>query len=167
LLGHDFGGWDRAGVAVLATVLLVLGVRLASRQLSFLVMSSIMIASQMAVHGILSVTLDRPSVAEVWTYHAHFDTSVWTSGTPYLLDRLAHNLLLTLAVLLVLYALELNIWTWFRVAALRLLRPIPSIPPLFPAESPALRVDDVTAVPPAAPDPRPHGRRAPPRVAAA
>lgn len=168
LLGHDFGGWDRAAaVAILASLLLVLGIRLASQQLSFLVMSSIMIASQMAVHSLLSVTLDRPSAAEVWTYHAHFDTSIWTSGTPYLIDRLAQNLLLTLAVVLVLYALEHNVWTWFRVAALRLLRPSPSIPPLFPAETPVARTDDVTAVPPPAPAPRAHGRRAPPLPTAA
>jgi hypothetical protein len=168
LLGHEVGGWDRAAVmAVLALLLLKLGLRLASQRVSFLALASIMIASQMAVHGLLSVTLDRPSAVEVWTYHAHLDTSVWTSGTPYLVDRLVHNLLLTLAVVLVLYALERNIWTWFCVAALRLLMPIPHLPLLPPPEARVPQPDDITAVPRPAPAPRLHGRRAPPVLYAA
>lgn len=168
LLGHDFGGWDRAAaVAVLAALVLMLSIRLASQRLSFLVVSSIMIASQLAMHGLLSVTLDRPSAAEMLAYHAHFDASIWTSGTPYLLDRLAQNLLLTLAVVLLLCMLEHNVWTWFRVAALRLLGPVPCLPPPPPTEAPVPQPQDITAVPPSAPTPRWHGRRAPPTPVAA
>lgn len=168
LLGHDVGGWDRAAImAVLALLLLRLGIRLASQQVSFLVLSSLMIASQLAVHVLLSVTLDRPSAGQVWTYHAHLDTRIWTSGTPYLIDRLAQNLLLTLAVVLVLYALERNVWTWFHIAALRLLILIPSVAPLPLSEASVPQTDDVTAVPRPAPAPSVHGRRAPPVLYAA
>jgi hypothetical protein len=163
LLGHEVGSWYRAAaMAVIALLLLKLGLRLASQRVSFPALASIMIASQAAMHVLLSVTLDRPSAVEVWTYHAHLDTSVWTSGTPYLIDRLVHNLLLTLAVVLVLYALERNIWTWFCVAALRLLMPIPHLPLLPPPEARVPQPEDITAVPRPAPAPRLHGRRAPP-----
>lgn len=168
LLGHEVGGWDRAAfMAVFALLLLKLGVRLASQRVSFLVLSGIMTASQMAVHTVLSVTLDRPSAVEVWTYHAHFDSSIWTSGTPYLIDRLAQNLLLTLVVVLVLYILESNVWTWFRVSALRLLVPVPSLPMLPHTEASVPRADDVKVPPRPAPAPRLHGRRAPPVLHAA
>jgi hypothetical protein len=169
LLGHDSEAtWHRAALmALLALLLLKLCLRLASQRVSFPVLSSIMIASQMAVHAVLGVTLDRPSAVEVWTYHAHFDTSIWTKGTPYLVDRLAHNLLLTLAVVLVLYALERNIWTWFRVAALHLLILLPSLPLLPATDPPVPLTDDTTTRPRPAPAPRLHGRRAPPLLCAA
>jgi hypothetical protein len=169
LLGDDVEAmWHRAAfVAVFALLLLKLCIRLASQRVSFLALSGIMIASQMVVHALLDVTLDRPSAVEVWTYHAHVDPTIWTSGTPYLIDRLAQNLLLTLAVVLVLYALERNIWTWFGVAALRLLIHLPSLPLLPPAEARVPLTDDGTAVPRPAPAPRLHGRRAPPLLYAA
>lgn len=164
LLGHDVGSMEaRAGfVAAVAFVLLAFCIRLASHRLSFPALAGVLVVSQMAIHAVLGVTVDAHTDGQVWTYHAHVAFINWASGAQQAGTSLASNLVVTLAAVLILYALERNIWTWFRVAAVRLLIPVPPIPLLPATDVPLARTDSDSPIPQLAPIPRSRGRRAPP-----
>ena len=164
LFGHNAArSPDRAlAIGVTVIVFFAVGLRLCTRQLSFPCLVGLLIVGQLAMHALLEVIVDRPVRAEVWTYHAHLTTLEWMSGSQGLARMLVSHILLDVLVASVLFGVESNVWTWFRLAALRLLVPLPE-PALLPV------VDTPTVQPvSSAPTFRPllwvsaSGRRGPP-----
>ena len=164
LFGHNLGRDLDRGAIIGLTILVLLGagVLLAARQVSFLCLAGVLIAGQMLMHALLEVTVDRRVPGQVWTYHAHVPPLEWASGAQGAGRMLATHLVLDLLAAAVLYGFESNLWTWFRIAALRVLCPMPSpVLPLAP---------DVPVLPPLYDEPsyRPlllvsaSGRRGPP-----
>ena len=127
LYGHQAARSPDRDLAIVATVIVFLGVglRLCTRQVSVPRLVGLLVLGQLAMHALLEVTIDRPVRTEVWTYHVHFPTFTWVSGSQGTARMLASHLLLDLLVASVLFGVESNVWTWFRLAALRLLTPPP------------------------------------------
>lgn len=125
-------------IAVMALLACVLGVRVAASQVSFSGLTGAIVTGQLAMHGLLALTIDRPDPAEVWTYHPDLPRLEWLSGAHGTARMLASELLLDLVVAAVLYGCECSVWTWFRLAALRLLSPVPSLAPPLAPETPTV-----------------------------
>ncbi len=169
LLGHNPDRILNRGsiIGLMILVLVGVGLRLAVRQVSWLSLAGMIIAGQLAMHALLKVTVDRRDPEQVWTYHAHFPPVGWAFGAQGTARMLATHLVLDLLVAAVLYGFESNLWTWFRIAALRVLCPMPS---------PALPITpDTPTLPPVPDEPtfRPlllvsaSGRRGPPGLSTA
>jgi hypothetical protein len=113
-------------VAVVIAVLLALSMRLASRQASFVGLAGSLVSGQIAVHGALGLLGD----GRHWPVEAfvgHNGSPQWLeslSGVNGTLAMVASHVLIALIAAVLLYGCESNLWAWFRIAALRLIRRI-------------------------------------------
>ena len=169
LSGHDaFRDLGRASaIVVLGMGVLGLSLWMVGRQMSFPRLAGLSVIGQLAIHGLLGVTIDRPVPGEVWTYHAHLPALGWMLSAQTAAGVLEEDLLITLLVAAILCGGEYNIWAWFRRAARRLVVAPPQLIPLPTPDAPTLQ--PVCAAPTFAPlfCVSGLGRRGPPATALA
>jgi hypothetical protein len=113
-------------VAVVIAVLLALSMRLASRQASFVGLAGSLVSGQIAVHGTLGLLGDGRH-GPVEAFVGHNGSPQWLeslSGVNGTLAMVASHVLIALIAAVLLYGCESNLWAWFRIAALRLIRRI-------------------------------------------
>jgi hypothetical protein len=141
MYGHDVVHTLDRGSAVGFTVrvLVAVGVRMATRKVSFPRLVGLVVAAQLAMHALLEVSIDRRVPGQVWTYHPHLPALDWVAGYEGTARMLASHLLIDLLVAAVLYGFETNVWAWFCLAALRLRVANPEPAPLPTPNRPVLR----------------------------
>ena len=139
LVGHGAGLVlaQSLTIAAVTATLFALSLYLASRQVSFLRLGSMLVIGQMAMHGVLGLALGPPDLGDDWSHLAHAGFIGWASGAYGTAHMLAGNLLVDVCVAVLLYGWERSIWTWFRILALRLVRrvrtPLLAVVPDVPA----------------------------------
>ena len=142
LLGHNpYGALHRAPDLVALTLLVTaVGVRMAGRQLSYLRVAAVLVVSHVAVHTLLSLSVERPAPGQVWTYRPDAPVPDLVPDAQVEVRVHALNLAVTLAVAAALCALDASLWAWFRLVALRLLCRIPDPCRCLAPERPSHRV---------------------------
>lgn len=129
LVGENAYGVLHRGPHLFALTLAVaaIAVRMAGQQLTFPRVAAVLVVSHVAIHTLLSVTIERRVPGDPWTYRPNVPVPAIVPEGHAEVRIHAANLATILVVAALLYACESNVWIWFRIAALRLLAPVPCL----------------------------------------